>query len=1175
MKEFVHLHNHSDYSLLKATSTVSGLVSAAGDMNMPGIALTDDGNLFGACEFYKACKEKGINPIVGCDFFLAPEGRHQKSKVEDGRRYQRIVLLAKNNAGYRNLIMLSSLGYTEGFYYKPRIDRELLQQYNEGLIALSGGLGGHIPQLISRNRIQEAREAADFYAQIFGREHFYLELSDHDIAEQKQVNRVLVDMSRDMGIGLVASNDTYYLQAEDASAHDVLLCIGNKHKLSDAGRFRFSSEQFYLKSPDEMWMLFGEYPEALKNTIRIHEACELEMEFPGPLLPDYDIPPDFDGPDSYLRHISQEGLLRRYGEPDEKLQARLDYELNTIISMGFTGYFLIVWDFIHHARNSNIPVGPGRGSGAGSIVAYSLEITDIDPMQYGLLFERFLNPERISMPDFDIDFCFERRQELIDYVTGKYGKERVGQIITFGTLKPRAAIRDVARVLDFSYDEADRIAKLIPEGLKTTIETALEDEPQLRELYESDERCRELIDISRKLQKLHRHASTHAAGIVIGKDDLTHYVPLFRDARTGAISTQFTMDQLEDNGLVKMDILGLKTLTLIQNTLNLIGETDAEFDIDAIPTDDPVTFELLGQGKSLAVFQFESDGMQKILAQAKPNCIEDLIALNSLYRPGPMENISQFIDSKLGRIDIRYPHPSLEAILKETYGIIVYQEQVLETVRIIGGFSLGKADILRRAMGKKKEKEMAGMRVDYMEGATKNGVDEKTAASIFELLKPFAGYGFNKSHAAAYSVLAYKTAYLKAHYPVQFMAANLTNEIDNSDNFLDYLNETQGMDIAIHPPDINYSEKHFTVLKTEKKIDPGTSQGGESRPAVLKTEQKNDLQPGDHDRVIIFGLMGIKGVGSSVVDEILRQRSEGLYVSVEDLLERVDPKIVNRRVLEIMIQCGVLDSLFPSRQGILDQLDSLINTANSRRNEKQFGQTGLFDNASSEDYPAIVLNGEEEYPLITRLKWERELIGHYFSGHPLDSYKSEWASGSNLNLAKISGTKPGTRCQIVALVSQYREIMTRKGARMASGVLEDYKGEIEFVVFPEAFSQCSELLAVDTVLGFIADFEFKDTTPQLVVQEVRELEQMDHHENGSIHIRLATLPSDSEGLLNLRNILHTNPGSCPVLIHLHVNGNERIIRSSSNFRTSTSVVPLLEQHGLVKEVWREHLNTRV
>lgn len=1156
MKEFVHLHNHTDYSLLKATTRVSSLVERCRTQGMKGVALTDDGNLFGAYRFYQECggDNPDVNPIVGCDFFMATDSRHNKSITENAKQYQRIVLLAKNDAGYRNLIKLSSAGYTEGFYYKPRIDKELLEEYSSDLIALSGGLGGEIPQLITRGRMDEAREAAAWYAQIYGKDHFYLELTDHGIPEQRTVNRSLMEISKELDIPLVATNDSYYLDQDDSHAHDVLLCIGNKRKINEPGRFRFSSDQFYFKSAEEMWNIFGEVPEALTNTLKINEMCELNMHTPGPLLPDYDIPPEFPGPDEYLRHISWEGLKMRYadesgqlpGGSDGELAKRLEYELDIIISMGFTGYFLIVWDFIRYAKDNDIPVGPGRGSGAGSIVAYAMEITDIDPIHYGLLFERFLNPERVSMPDFDIDFCFERRQEVIDYVNRKYGEDKVGQIITFGTLKPKAVIRDVARVLDFSYEEADRIAKLIPDDLKITIEKALEQEPKLAELYESGGGYRELIDVAKKLQKLNRHASTHAAGIVIGKEELTRYVPLFRDPKTGAISTQFTMDQLEDNGLVKMDFLGLKTLTLIKNTEKLLKTSGVEIDSAKVSESDEKTFELLGKGLSSAVFQFESEGMQKILKDARPNCIEDLIALNALYRPGPMDNIPQYIDSKVGKSPIAFPHPDLAKVLQETYGVIVYQEQVMETVRIIGGFSLGKADILRRAMGKKKEKDMAKMRVEYMEGAAARGIDEKTASDIFELLKPFAGYGFNKSHAAAYSVLAYKTAFLKANYPAQFMAANLTNEIDHPDKFADYLSEAKGMGIDIRPPDVNDSDKYFTVV----------------------------------DGAVVFGLMGIKGVGSSAVDEILTQRNaEGPYKTVDDFLERVDTRTVNRRTLELLVQCGAMDCLFPSRKGMLDQLDSLLDCASSKKAAKQFGQTGLFDDSPQEAFPSVELDDSQEFDLAERLTWERDLIGYYFSGHPMDNYRNQWAAGTTLDLANLQRSQSEKTYSLVALVKSYRSVITKKGSKMSFGVLEDYRGEIEFVLFPNVHEKFGELVLPDQVLGFRGTVDLGRDKPQLVVEELRQPDEMDGQDGGSIHIRLKSNDLEEDALINLRSMLGDNPGSCPVFLHIPVpptsDRPERVIQATGQLQTNSSVLPLIKNHYLVESAWKEFFQTRI
>jgi len=1112
---------------------------------MKAIALTDDGNLFGALRFYQACKsgDVHINPLVGCDFFMATDSRHSKSNLENSNKYHRIVLLAQSDKGYRNLIKLSSLGYTEGFYYKPRIDKELLQTYHEDIIALSGGMGGEIPQLLGRNRLSDAREVASFYKDLYGPDHFYLEMTDHNIPEQKVINRGLVQLSKELGIPLVAANDTYYIHKDDANAQDILLCIGNKRKKHEANRFKFSSQEFYIKSAEEMWALFGEIPESLTNTIRIAEMCDLTMHLPGPLLPDFDIPPSFTSPDEYLRHLARNGLAQRYPQVTAELGQRLEYELEVIISMGFTGYFLIVWDFIRYARENGIPVGPGRGSGAGSIVAYVLKITDIDPIKYNLLFERFLNPDRVSMPDFDIDFCFERRQEVIDYVTRTYGSEKVGQIITFGTLKAKAVIRDVARVLDLPFAEADRIAKLIPDDLKITIPKALEQEPKLKELYDQGGVVRELIDTGIKLEKLSRHASTHAAGVVIGKEELTQYVALFRDPKTGAISTQFTMDLLEDVGLVKMDFLGLKTLTLIENTVKLIrvnqGPNEDPFDIETIPEDDKPTFALLGEGKSMAVFQFESSGMQTTLKRAKPSCIEDLIALNALYRPGPMDNIPQFIDSKWGRTPIRYPHPSLEEVLKETYGVIVYQEQVMEIVKIVGGFSLGEADILRRAMGKKKEKEMAKMYVRYMEGAKAKGISEKVADEIFELLKPFAGYGFNKSHAAAYSVLAYKTAYLKANYPAQFMAANLTNEINSPDKFSEYMTETRTMGIPIQAPDINVSDKFFTVK----------------------------------DGTIFFGLMGMKGVGSSAVDEIVSARkSGGPFKSFEDFLERIDTRTVNKKVLEIMVMCGVFDSLYPARKPLYDHIPAFLEQTIAKKDSRAFGQTSLFDGAADEEFPHIELPEGEDFDQLDILAFEKETMGHYFSGHPMDRFRQAWERATTLNLSRLNQVNRDKDQALIGLVKSYRMVITKKGGRMAFGSLEDYNGTIEFVLFPEVYEKMGETVQVDMVLGCIGTLDFGRDRPQLVVKDIREPQDMDEQEGGEVHLRLVPGITE-EDLMDLRALLHACPGPSQVYLHVELpTGKEAVIKISSSLRITSlqKNIESLQAHPLVQEVWKDY-----
>ena len=799
MPEFVHLHNHSDYSLLDGAASIDGLVAKAASLGMKHLALTDHGNMFGVLRFYKACKKRGINPVVGCEFYIAPKSRLVKSGSENQNKYYHLVLLAKNTTGYQNLLVLVSQGYLDGFYYKPRIDNELLEKHSEGLICTSACLAGEIPSHLLNGQYDEARKVAEYYRDLFGEKGFYLELQDHGIPEQKRVNPELIRLSGETGIPLVATNDIHYLERDHADAQDVLICIGTGKKVSDEKRMRFDSQEFYFKSHDEMAEIFRDTPEAISNTVAIAEQCHLEIPLPGPLLPDYEIPSDFENPDAYMRHIVYEGLARLYPEISEEIRTRAEYELNVIQGMGFTGYFLIVWDFIDFARKRGIPVGPGRGSGAGSLVAYAMRITDIDPLKYNLLFERFMNPERVSMPDFDVDFCFERRNEVIDYVTNKYGADKVGAICTFGTLKTKAVLKDVARVLDIPFNESNEISKLVPEGPKINLETALEMEPRLREYREKGGIYRRLIDTARVLEGMNRHSSTHACGMVIGRSKLTDYVPLYKDAKTGQISTEFTMDQLEECGLVKMDFLGLKTLTLIDNTQKLIRKTDPDFDIERVREDDETTFRMLGEGKSTAVFQFESSGMQTILRQARPSSIEELIALNALYRPGPMQFIPQYISSKMGRTPIKYPHPDLKEVLEPTYGVIVYQEQVMEVAQIIGGFSLGKADILRRAMGKKKEKEMEKMKVEFLEGAARKGYSPKLADEIFEMLKPFAGYGFNKSHAAAYSVIAYKTAYLKANYTPEFMAANLTNEINNPDAFSDYMTATKEMGIEILP----------------------------------------------------------------------------------------------------------------------------------------------------------------------------------------------------------------------------------------------------------------------------------------------------------------------------------------------------------------------------------------
>ncbi|GAB6091135.1 DNA polymerase III subunit alpha [Spirochaeta dissipatitropha] len=1140
MPNFVHLHTHSDYSLLHATTKIDEMVARAKELNMPALALTDLGNMFGTIHFFNACRKAGIKPLVGTEVYMAPNGRLTKENFEDGNRLSRLVLLARDLHGYQNLLKISTTGYTEGFYYKPRVDDETLKKFSEGLICLSGPLSGEVPGLILKNRREDAEARIEWYKRVFGDEHVFLCLQDHGIADEKIVNQTLRELAPKHNVPLIITNDVHYLERSDSEAHDALLCIGSQRKVDETNRHKFFGDQYYFKTAEELLLLFPGDSEAMENTLKVAELCDVDIPQPGPLLPEYHIPEGFSNPDEYLRHLTYEGLKSRYGELNQEIRDRADFELKIIIEMGFTGYFLIVWDFIRYAHDNDIPVGPGRGSGAGSIAAYALAITDIDPLKYNLLFERFLNPDRISMPDFDIDFCFERRQEVINYVTRKYGYDRVGQIITFGTLKAKAVIRDVARVLDLQYSEADIIAKLIPDDLKMTLPKALEAEPKLDELHKRGGIHTKLIDIGLRLEGLHRHASTHAAGVVIGKEELTRYVPLYRDPKTAAISTQFTMDLLEPCGLVKMDFLGLKTLTLIRNTEKLIRRRGIEFDIESVSEEDPLTFKLLGEGKSVCVFQFESSGMQDILKKAKPTRIEDLIALNALYRPGPMDNIPQFIESKWHPSTIKYPHPSLEKVLEETYGVIVYQEQVMEIVQIIGGFSLGQADILRRAMGKKKEGEMAKMEVEYLQGASKKGIAEETAKNIFELLKPFAGYGFNKSHAAAYSVLAYKTAYLKANFPAEFMAANLTNEINTPKNLVLYMSEARDMGLKILPPDLNKSEKKFAVV----------------------------------DGKIIYGLIGIKSIGSSAVDAILEERDKnGEFSSINDFLERVDLRAVNRKSIEVLIVTGVFDCFGLGRRPLHEMLGQLMDIAAQKRKNRESGQVSLFADSEDEEFPELDFSGIHEWELKEILQQEKELLGFYFSGHPLDDYYETWLRSSNCNLAHLQSMPSEKEVSLLGLVTSYRVIFTRKGTQMAIGILEDYNGAVDFVMFAESLEQYRDMVQQDSIVGIIGTIDTRREKPQIIVKEIRLPEGLDERDLGVVHIQLQKGVQE-KALYDFRAALSSaeHAGACPVYIHVPREGKpDVIIQSSGEFRASSrpEAMKSLEKITIVSRVWRE------
>lgn len=1116
---FVHLHNHSDFSLLDGAVKVPWYAERVSELGMKHIALTDHGNLFGAIHFERACRAAGLNPIIGCEAYVAHSARDNKEpdpRITDRKRYHyHMVLYCKNETGYRNLVKLVSLANTGGYYYKPRIDDELLAEYHEGLMASTACLGGEIPQLILAERYDEAKQRALFYGELFGEGNFWLEIMRHGIPEEEVVVQAMKRLSEETGLPLLATNDVHYLHREHAEAHDALICIGMKKSVMDNDRKRMKLDlpEFYLKTPEQMYELFADVPEALANTVKLAERCDLHIPTPGPILPVYQLPEQYSDHQKYFSDLVWQSAVQRYGEPlSDEVRQRVEYELNTICKLDFVGYFLIVWDFIHWARGQGISVGPGRGSGAGSIIAYVLGITDVEPLKYKLLFERFLNEERVSMPDFDIDFCFERRNEVIDYVTNFYGSENVAGICTFGTFKTKAVLKDVARVLEIAFDEANYITALVPDDVKN-LEEALAKEPKLDEFRQRGGPYGKLFEIASVLEGMSRHVSTHACGIVIGREAISSYVPLLKD-KNNTLSTQYTMDLIEDCGLVKMDFLGLKTLTLLDKVEQLVQNKQPNFRFESIPEDDKATFTMLGKGESKAVFQFESEGMQKILAQAKPSSIEDLIALNALYRPGPMQYIDQFIKSKQDPGKIAYPDESLRKTLEPTYGVIVYQEQVMEIAQIIGGFSLGKADILRRAMGKKKKKEMDSLKEEFISGALALGYPKNKADGIFEMLVPFAGYGFNKSHAAAYSILAYKTAFARANYPVEFMAANLTNEIGNPPAFRSYINELDRLGIELVPPDINVSEQYFTV------------RGGK----------------------IYFGLQGIKNVGSAAVEEILNCRKQGGdFSSFLDFMERVDLRKVNRKTQETLIYAGAFRCLGEklNYNTMLKNLENLNSMLGKKKAAES--QVSLFDNFAEEVAINIELEPFEELPQSQILDAELDLLGVYVSGHPLEKYREYWQRSSTTSLSPDGGRPAGSdkNHTLIVLIKERRIITTKQGKVMASLVLEDFHGSISAVIFPKNMSKNLEngvsyydfLQNNDCICvkGSMEERPGKDV--QLIIEEICPIEEAPLKPQVELHLYLSHESSQRvcqkpESAENFRSLLYQYEGRSPVFLHI-------------------------------------------
>ena len=1061
---FTHLHVHTEYSLLDGASKIKELVARTKELGMDSIAITDHGVMYGVIDFYRACREVGIKPIIGCEVYVAPGSRFDREVGRGEDRYYHLVLLAENDLGYHNLMKIVSRGFTEGYYYKPRVDMEVLREFHEGVIALSACLAGEVAVQIRRGFLAEAREAALRYLDIFGEGNYFLELQDHGIPDQTVVNTELLKMHEELGIPLVATNDIHYVNAKDWEAHDFLLCIQTNKKLKDEDRMRYEGGQYYLKSPEEMEALFPYAKEALENTYKIAQRCNVEIVFGEQKVPKFDVPAPYDAY-GYLEHLCREGIKRRYQPVTKELQERLDYELGTIKHMGYVDYFLIVWDFIHYAREHGIPVGPGRGSAAGSIVAYCLEITNIDPIRYNLLFERFLNPERVSMPDIDIDFCYERRQEVIDYVVRKYGKEKVVQIVTFGTMKARAVLRDVGRVLDMPYAMVDAVAKAVPRDLNITLDLALQTSPDLKKMYEEDDQIRHLIDMSRKLEGLPRNTSMHAAGVVIGQEPIEEYVPLSKGG-DDAITTQFTMTTIEQLGLLKMDFLGLRTLTVIQDACDMISEgRQIPFSIDTINYEDEDVYSMISAGRTEGVFQLESSGMKSFMTELKPGNLEDVIAGISLYRPGPMDFIPSYIKGKNHPEDITYDVPQLEKILAPTYGCIVYQEQVMQIVMELAGYTLGRSDLVRRAMSKKKADVMERERKNFVygneaegvPGCISRGIPEATANKIFDEMTDFAKYAFNKSHAACYAVVAYQTAYLKYHYPVEFMAALMTSYIENAGKVTEYIYVCRQMGIEILPPDINTGVAEFSVK----------------------------------DGRIVYGLSAIKNIGRNVIDLVVNEReTNGPYKSLQDFLERMPGKEVNKRAIENLILAGAFDAMEGNRRQKMMIYPSIMDGIHASHKNSMEGQMSLLDflgEEEKEDFE-VRMPDVEDYKKEEKLAFEKQVLGVYVSGHPLEDYlelirKQADATSMDFQLDEESGLPKVTDQGLYTLggmISNVTLKVTRNNQNMAFLTLEDMYGSVEVVVFARDFEKNRSILTPDAKLFITGRASVSDDEAKLL-----------------------------------------------------------------------------------------------
>jgi len=1113
-KPFVHLHCHTDYSLLDGACEIGQLMDLAERQEMPAVALTDHGNLFGAVEFYTKAKEHGVQPIIGCELYVTQQSSSAKT---ESNRYNHLVVLCENQEGYRNLITLVTSGHLDGFYYKPRIDKDLLARHCKGLIAMSACLRGDINETLLADRYEDARRLAYQYQDIFGRGNFFLEIQDHDLDADKKVTPLISRLSMDTSIPMVATNDAHYLRHDDARAHEVMLCIQTGKTMSDPARMRFTTPQFFLKTRDEMMRIFGEVEEALDRTWQIAERCKISLDKVKEPFPRFDVPKEHTT-DTYFEYVARQGFEKRRARLEAlraegrlrhdlgQYQERLDYEIKLIQQMKFSGYFLIVWDFIRYSKSKGIPVGPGRGSAAGSLVSYAMEITDIDPLHYGLLFERFLNPERVSLPDIDIDFCTNRRGEVIQYVTEKYGREQVAQIITFGSLGAKQALKDVGRALDMAFGEVDRITKLIPaQPLNIKLKDALEAEPQIKEEAAKDARVAEMLAIAQRLEGMARNASIHAAGVVIAPEPLKHLVPLYRTNKD-EIVTQYDMSWLEKLGLLKMDFLGLTTLTIVHDALNLIDETrGVRLKPEDLPLDDPKTYrEIFSRGLTDGVFQFESAGMKDILRRYVPERVEDLIALNALYRPGPMGMIDDFIDRKHGRKEVVYDLPVMKEILEETYGVMVYQEQVMQLANVLAGYSLGEADLLRRAMGKKKVEEMAAQRERFLAGAAKKGFPARKAEKIFDLMEKFAGYGFNKSHSAAYAYLAFVTGYLKAHYPVEFMAALLTSETGKPDKIVKYINECRDLGIRVLPPDVNASHTHFTP------------DGGAIR----------------------FGLAAVKIVGSNAVEAILTARREGgTFKSLYDFCERVDLGATNKRVIENLIKSGAMDSLEGTRSQNFAAIEDCMEAGQRAARDRALGQGGLFGSlldSSEPVHPAKPLPNVPAWTAKENLRGEKETIGFYVTGHPLDEYRWKITEVATHNTATLAELEKGADIAICGVLVGVQRRRNKEGKLWAAMQLEDWNGSVEALVFPKAFEAIGKDIEEDRAVMVKAKALPDEGNPKISIQEIIPLDNLRVPFPAviSIRVRLGSNGSETDKAQELEQLFIRKPGDTEVRLRL-------------------------------------------